>query len=107
MFGFFHGKFQNFPKMLLSVQASKTLGRFIVQTFTTNVSNHLINFPMFTECKKGGQKPIKRPKTKDKEQLYTVVENNKIININNNNLPPSLAKFSPGDRKQGINKCWP
>ena len=33
----------------------------------------------------------------------------KIININNDNLPPSLAKFSraPGDRKQGINKCWP
>ena len=26
---------------------------------------------------------------------------------NNNNLPPSLAKVSPGDRKQGINKCWP
>ena len=25
----------------------------------------------------------------------------------NDNLPPSLAKFSPGDRKQGINKCWP
>ena len=63
---------------------------------------------MFTECKKGGQKPIKRPKAKDLEQFYTVVENNKIININNyNNLPPSLAKFSPGDRKQGINKCWP
>ena len=25
----------------------------------------------------------------------------------NNNLPPSLVKLSPGDRKQGINKCWP
>ena len=30
-----------------------------------------------------------------------------IININNNNLPPSLAKFSTGDRKEGINKFWP
>ena len=39
--------------------------------------------------------------------LELFVQNNKIININNNNLPPSLAKFSPGDRKQGINKCWP
>ena len=71
MFGFFHGKFQKFPEMLLSVQVSKTLGRLIVQTFTTHVSNHLINFPMFTKCKKG-QKPIKRPKTKDLEQFYTV-----------------------------------
>ena len=51
--------------MHLSVQVSKTLGRHIVQTFTTHVSNHLINFPMCTECKKEGQKPIKRPKTKD------------------------------------------
>ena len=65
MFGFFHGKFQKFLKMHLSVQVSKTLGRLIVQTFTTHVSNHLINFPMCTECKKEGQKPIKRPKTKD------------------------------------------
>ena len=52
-------------KMHLSVQVSKTLGRLIVQTFTKDVSNHLINFPMCTECKKEGQKPIKRPKTKD------------------------------------------
>ena len=61
---------------------------------------------MCTECKKEGQKPIKRPQTKD-QKFYTVFQNNKIININNNNLPPSLAKFSPEDRKQGINKCWP
>ena len=40
--------------------------------------------------------------------LYSEGQNNKLlILINNNNLPPSLAKFSPGDRKQGINKCWP
>ena len=48
--------------MHLGVQVSKTLARLIVQTFTTDVSNHLINFPMCTECKKEGQKPIKRPK---------------------------------------------
>ena len=65
MFGFFYEKFQKFPKKHLGVQVSKTLGRLIVQTFTTDVSNHLINFPMCTECKKEGQKPIKRPKTKD------------------------------------------
>ena len=65
MFGFFRGKFQKFPKMHHGVQVSKMLGRLIVQTFTTHVSNHLINFPMYTECKKEGQKPIKRPKTKD------------------------------------------
>ena len=51
--------------MHLGVQVSKTLGRLIVQTFTTDVSNHLINFPMCTECKKEGQKSIKGPKTKD------------------------------------------
>ena len=63
MFGFFHGKFQK--KMHFGVQqVSKTLGRLIVQTFT-DVSNHLINFPRCTECKKEGQKPIQRPKTKD------------------------------------------
>ena len=49
----------------LGVQVSKTLGRLIVRTFTTHVSNHLINFPMCTECKNEGQNPIKRPKTKD------------------------------------------
>ena len=37
MFGFFHGKFQKFPKMHLGVQVSKTLGRLNVQTFTTHV----------------------------------------------------------------------
>ena len=107
MFGFFHGKFQKFPKIHLGVQVSKTLGRRIVQTFTTDVSNHLINSSMCTECKKEGQKPIKRSNTKDQNSFTLFVQNNKIININNNNLPPSLAKISPGDRKQGINKCWP
>ena len=52
MFGFFHEKFQKFPKMHLGVKVSKTLGRLIGQTFTTHVLNHLINFPMCTECKK-------------------------------------------------------
>ena len=65
---FIHGKFQKSPKMYLGVQASKSLGRLIVQMFTTDRSNHLINFPICTECKKG-QKPIsiaiKRPKPKD------------------------------------------
>ena len=28
------------------------------------------------------------------------VQNNKIININNNNLPPSVTKFPPGDRNK-------
>ena len=51
--------------MHLSVHVSKTLGRLIVQIFTTDVSNHLINFLMYTECKKEGQKPMRRPKTKD------------------------------------------
>ena len=37
MFGFFYGKFQKFPKMHLGVQVSKTLGRLIVQTFTTEL----------------------------------------------------------------------
>ena len=41
MFGFFHGKFQKFPKMHLGVQVSKTLGRLIVETFTTDVSKSL------------------------------------------------------------------
>ena len=58
MFCFFHGKFQKFPKMHLGVQISTTLGRLIVQTFTTHVPNHLTNFPMCTECRKEGQKPI-------------------------------------------------
>ena len=102
MFGFFHGKFHKFPKMHLGVQVSKTLGRLIVQThaLTTDVSNHLVNFPMCTECKKEGQKPIKRPKTKaGLHYLFKI--------INYNNLLPLFTKFSPGDRKQDINKCWP
>ena len=61
MFGFFYGKFHKFPKNASQCPSKKTLGRLIVQTFTTHVSNHLINFPMCTECKKEGQ----RPKTKD------------------------------------------
>ena len=40
------------PKMYLGVQVSESLGRLIVQKFTTDGSNHLINFPMYTECKK-------------------------------------------------------
>ena len=69
MFGFFYEKFQKFPKMYLGVQVSKTLGRLIVQTFTTHVSNHSINFPMCTECKKG-QKPIMRPKLRIRKVLH-------------------------------------
>ena len=65
MFGFFHEKFQKFPKMYFGVQVSKTLDRLIVQTFTADVSNHLISFPICTECKIEGQKSIKRSKTKD------------------------------------------
>ena len=58
--------------MYFSVQVSESLGRLIVQTFTTDGSNHLINFPKCTECKKG-QKPIKRLKTKDYSTVsYTV-----------------------------------
>ena len=52
IFGFFHGKFQKSPKMYLGVQVSESLGRLIVQMFTIDVSNHLIDFPMCTECKK-------------------------------------------------------
>ena len=99
MFGFFHGKFWKFLELYLNVQVSKTLGILIVQTFTTHVSNHLIKFPRCTECKKEGQEPTKRPKT-------WFVQNNKIIIITSW-LLPSLAKFSPEDRKQDINKCWP
>ena len=51
--------------MYLSVQVSKSLGRVIGQMSTKDVSNHLINFPMCIECKEEGQKPIKRPKTKN------------------------------------------
>ena len=65
MFGFFYGKSHKFPKNASQCPSKKTLCRLIVQTFTTHVSNHLINFPMCIECKKEGQKPIKRPKTKD------------------------------------------
>ena len=73
MFGFFHGKFQKFLKMHLGVQVSQTLGTLVVPTFTTHVSNHLINFPMCTACKKEGQKTIKRPKTKDKNSFTLFV----------------------------------
>ena len=59
--GFFHGKFHKSLKMHLGVQVSESLGILSVQMFTTDGSNHLINFPMCTECKKG-QKPIKRLK---------------------------------------------
>ena len=62
MLGFFHGKFQKFPKMHLGAQVSKTLGRLIVQTFTTHVSNHLINFPMCTERKKRRTEDYKETK---------------------------------------------
>ena len=89
MFGFFHGKFQKFSNMCLSGQVSESLGRVIVQMFATDVSNHLINFLMCTDCKKG-QKPRKRSKTKD-QSTFTL----------------SLAEVSPGDRKQDVNKCWP
>ena len=50
---------------MFGVQVSESLGRLIVQTFTTDGSNHLIDFPMCTESKKERQKPIKRLKTKD------------------------------------------
>ena len=51
--------------MYRGVQVNKSLSRLIVQMFTTDGSNHLTNFPMCTECKKEGQKPIRRLKTKD------------------------------------------
>ena len=53
--------------MYLGVQVSDSLGRLIVQTFTTDGSNHLISFPMCTECKKKKDRSlyIKRLKTKD------------------------------------------
>ena len=50
--------------MYLSIQVSKSLGRVFGQMSTKDVSNHLINFPMCTECKEEGQKPIE---TKIKE----------------------------------------
>ena len=62
MFGFFHEKFQKFPEMHLGVQVSKKLGRLIVQTFTTDVSNHFINFPLCTECKKRRTEAYKETK---------------------------------------------
>ena len=40
--------------MYLSVQVSESLGRLIVQTFTTDGSNNLISFPMCNEYKKEG-----------------------------------------------------
>ena len=62
---FFHGKFHKSPKMYLDIQAIESLRRRIVQMFTTDGSNHLINFPLCNECKEERQKPLKRPKTKD------------------------------------------
>ena len=45
------------------------------------------------------------------EHFYTACtsegQNNKFININNNNFLPSIAKFSPGDSKHSINKFQP
>ena len=57
--------------MYLDVQVSESLGRLIVQTFTTDGSNNLINFPMCTGCKKEGQEPIRRLNTKD-ENTFTL-----------------------------------
>ena len=51
-------KISEVSKNACQCTSKRTLGRLIVQTFTTHVSNHLINFPMCTECKKEGQKPI-------------------------------------------------
>ena len=75
----------------------------------TDGSNDLISFLMWTECKDNGQKSsYKETKNKGIEHFYTVCisegQNKKFININNNNLLPSIAKFSPGNRKHGINK---
>ena len=54
--GFCHEKFQKSPKMYLSVQVTESLGGLIVQTFSYYrwIKNHLINFPMCTECKEEG-----------------------------------------------------
>ena len=50
----------------------------------------------------------KQTKTKDQNTFTLFIQNNELyINNNNNNFLPSLPKFSPGDRKQGINKYWP
>ena len=65
--------------MHLGVQVGKTLGRLIVQTFTTDVSNHLINFQMCTECKKEGQKPIKRPKLRIRTVLHCLFKIIKLL----------------------------
>ena len=71
--------------------------------------DHLINFPICTECKKEGQKPIKRPKTKDYSTVTLFVQDNELFNINNNNLLPSLAnyKFSAGDRNKVLINVGP
>ena len=92
-FGSVHGKFQKFPKMYLGVQVSKALDRLIVQTFTTHVSNHLINFPMCTECKKEGQKPIKRPKLRIRTVLYCLFKIIKLLIITSR---PHLLNFLLG-----------
>ena len=85
MLGFFHGKFMKFPKMHLGVQVSKTLGIDLAvgQTFRITahayVSNYLINFPMCTECKKEGQKPIKRPKLRIRTVLHCLFKIIKLL----------------------------
>ena len=48
--------------MYLSVQVSESLVRLIVPCATTDVSNDLINFPMYTDCKEEGQKPYQETK---------------------------------------------
>ena len=65
--------------MYLGVQVSESLGRLIVQTFTTEGLNNLINFPMCNECKKEGQKPIKRLNTKDENTFTLFVQNNELL----------------------------
>ena len=48
--------------MYLDVQVSKSLGRLIVQTFTADGSNHLLSFPVCTECKKRRTEAYKETK---------------------------------------------
>ena len=96
MFCFYHGKFQKFPKMHLGVQVSKTLGRLIVQTFTTDVSNHLIYFPMCTECKKERQNFTKETKTIDYNSFTLFVQNMKLLILILITSRPHLLNFLLG-----------
>ena len=50
---------------------------------------------------------MKREKLRIRILLHFEGQNSELLIINNNDRPPSLAKFSLEDRKQGINKCWP